>query len=145
MHFGGYSSRQNTPKPQPIDEALHDLLRRSLWSRGTNLGVPEKVPTIVLPFRGLAESIIASETGFESRCISRSQRRLRMKKTSIIAAGVLLIGSSAVSYAAGPQNGSHGASGSAPGIQMQSPTNTPPAQNGASTFAPGTSAPGRHR
>jgi hypothetical protein len=41
-----------------------------------------------------------------------------MKKASLIAAAVLLIGSSALSYAAGPQNGSHGASGSAPGIQM---------------------------
>jgi hypothetical protein len=50
-----------------------------------------------------------------------------MKKASIIAAGVLLIGSSAVSYAAGPQNGSHGASGSAPGIQMQTnKTGRPP-------------------
>lgn len=58
------------------------------------------------------------------------------KKASIIAATVMLIGSSAVSYAAGPQNGSHGASGSAPGIQMQSPANNPPAPNGASTFTP---------
>ena len=59
-----------------------------------------------------------------------------MKKVSITATAVMLIGSSAVSYAAGPQNGSHGASGNAPGIQMQSPTNNPPAQNGASTFTP---------
>ncbi len=56
-----------------------------------------------------------------------------MKKVSIIAATVALVASSAVSQAAG---GSHGASGSAPGIQMQSPTNTPPAPNGASTFTP---------
>ena len=85
-----------------------------------------------------------------------------MKKASIIAATVMLIGSSAVSYAAGPKNGSNGASGSAPGIVMQSTTptpqdrgaamgasqltpaydmknnnTTPPAPNGASTFAPG--------
>jgi len=85
-----------------------------------------------------------------------------MKKASIIAASVVLIASSAVSYAAGPNNGSHGASGLAPGIQMQTTTptpqdrgavhgasqltpayemknnnTTPPAPNGASTFAPG--------
>jgi hypothetical protein len=83
-----------------------------------------------------------------------------MKKASIIAATVMLIGSSAVSYAAGPQGGSHGASGFAPGIQMQTTTpqpqdrgaaqgasqltpaydmktTTPVAPNGASTFAPG--------
>ena len=81
-----------------------------------------------------------------------------MKTASIIAATVMLIGSSAVSYAAGPKNGSNGASGSAPGIVMQSTTPTPPqgasqltpayemkknnetnppAPNGASTYAPG--------
>lgn len=85
-----------------------------------------------------------------------------MKKASIIAATVMLIGSSPVSYAAGPKNGSNGASGSAPGIVMQTtaPTaqdrraaqgasqltpayemknnnTTPVAPNGASTFAPG--------
>jgi len=83
-----------------------------------------------------------------------------MKKASIIAASVVLIGSSAVSYAAGPNNGSHGASGFAPGTQMQTTTptpqdrgatqgasqltpalqmkdTTPAAPNGASTFAPG--------
>lgn len=83
-----------------------------------------------------------------------------MKKASIIAASVVLIGSSAVSYAAGPNNGSHGASGLAPGIQMQTTTptpqdrgaaqgasqltpafqmkeTTPAAPNGASTFTPG--------
>jgi hypothetical protein len=84
-----------------------------------------------------------------------------MKKTSILAATTMLVASSAVSYAAGP-NGSHGASGFAPGIQMQTTTptpqdrgavhgasqltpayemknnnTTPPAPNGASTFAPG--------
>jgi hypothetical protein len=88
-----------------------------------------------------------------------------MKKASIIAAAVLLIGSSAVSYAAGLNNGSHGASGSAPGFGMQTTVpqdrgaaqgasrltpayemkTQPPAPNGASTFAPGTSAPGRHK
>ncbi len=82
-----------------------------------------------------------------------------MKKASIIAATVMLIGSSAVSYAAG---GSHGASGGAPGIRMPTMTpepqdrgtargastltpayemknnnTTPPAAHGASTFAPG--------
>lgn len=81
-----------------------------------------------------------------------------MKKTSIIAATVMLVASPAVSYAAG---GSHGVSGVAPGIQMQTTTppqdrgaamgasqltpaydmknnnNTPPAPNGASSFAPG--------
>jgi hypothetical protein len=81
-----------------------------------------------------------------------------MKKASIIAASVVLIGSSAVSYAAGPNNGSHGASGFAPGIQMQTTApqdrgatqgasqltpafqmkdTTPAAPNGASTFTPG--------
>ncbi len=83
-----------------------------------------------------------------------------MKKASIIAASVVLIASSAVSYAAGPNNGSHGASGLAPGIQMQNTTPTPQdrgatqgasqltpafqmkdtapaAPNGASTFTPG--------
>ncbi len=83
-----------------------------------------------------------------------------MKMTFIIAVSVALIGSSAVSHAAGPNNGSHGASGFAPGIQMQTTTpspqdrgatqgasqlapasqmkdTTPPALNGASTFAPG--------
>jgi hypothetical protein len=83
-----------------------------------------------------------------------------MKKISIIAAGFVLIVSSAVSYAAGPNNGSHGASGFAPGIGMQTTTptpqdrgaargasqltpaydmknTTPVAPNGASTFAPG--------
>jgi len=83
-----------------------------------------------------------------------------MKKASIIAATVMLIGSSAVSYAAGPRNSSNGASGSAPGIVMQTTTptpqdrgtaqgasqltpayqmkeTTPAAPNGASTFAPG--------
>src|SRR5260370_40108859 len=83
-----------------------------------------------------------------------------MKMTFIIAVSVALIGSSAVSHAAGPNNGSHGASGFAPGIQMQTTTpspqdrgatqgasqltpagqmkdTTPPALNGASTFSPG--------
>ena len=89
-----------------------------------------------------------------------------MKKTSIIAATVMLIGSSAVSYAAG----GHGASGVAPGHVMQTNTptpqdrgaamgastltpaydmknnnTTPPAPHGASTFAPGNSAPGRNK
>jgi hypothetical protein len=56
-----------------------------------------------------------------------------MKKASIIAATVMLIGSSAASYAAG---GSHGASGISPGFQMQTQTNNPPAPHGASTFTP---------
>jgi len=63
-----------------------------------------------------------------------------MKKASIIAASVVLIGSSAVSYAAGPNNGSHGASGLAPGIQMQTTTPTPQdrgAAQGASQLTPG--------
>ena len=82
-----------------------------------------------------------------------------MKKASIIAATVMLVASSAVSYAAG---GSHGASGVSPGFKMQTATPTPQergaaqgasqltpaydmknnntipaAPNGASTFAPG--------
>jgi hypothetical protein len=58
-----------------------------------------------------------------------------MKKLSIIAAAALLIGSSAISFAAGPK----GASGSAPGTQMNS-TTTPEnrgSARGASEFSPG--------
>jgi hypothetical protein len=59
-----------------------------------------------------------------------------MHKLSIIAAAALLIGSSAISFAAGPKPG---ASGSAPGTQMNS-TTTPEnrgSARGASELSPG--------
>lgn len=59
-----------------------------------------------------------------------------MKKLSIIAAAALLIGSSAMSFAAGP---TPGGSGSAPGTQMNS-TTTPEnrgAARGVSELSPG--------
>ena len=62
-----------------------------------------------------------------------------MKNPFIIAATVMLIGSSAVSHAAGPNNGSQGASGIAPGIGMQTTTPTPQdrgAVQGASQLTP---------
>jgi hypothetical protein len=55
-----------------------------------------------------------------------------MKKTLIIAAAAMLIGSSGLSFAG---SASKGASGSAPGIQMNNSTSTN--SRGASEFSPG--------
>jgi len=54
-----------------------------------------------------------------------------MKKTLIIAAAAMLIGSSGLSFAGSTK----GASGFAPGTQMNNPTTT--TTRGASEFAPG--------
>lgn len=59
-----------------------------------------------------------------------------MKKLTIVAAAALLMGSAAVSFAAGPKPG---ASGTTPGSQMNS-TTTPEnrgSARGASEFSPG--------
>jgi hypothetical protein len=63
------------------------------------------------------------------RCSAQLQEDNNMKKASIVAAA-MLVGSSAICYA-GPKNG---ASGMAPGTQMNSTTGT---SRGASEFFPG--------
>jgi len=55
-----------------------------------------------------------------------------MKKTLMIAAAAMLIGSSSLSFAG---SATRGASGSAPGTQMNNPTT--PTSRGASEFSPG--------
>jgi len=56
-----------------------------------------------------------------------------MKKTLVIAAAVMLIGSSGLSFAG--SSGNKGASGTAPGTQMNNPTS--PTSRGASELSPG--------
>ncbi len=56
-----------------------------------------------------------------------------MKKTLIVAAAAMLIGSSSLSFAG--SSGARGASGFAPGPQMNN--STPPTSRGASEFSPG--------